>query len=134
MTHFDFRFDWPHRVASAPFGVIPATTGIDITTGSDGGAAGGALRVRFGLWVIETPLANIESTCVTGPYHWIKTAGPARLSMVDRGLTFATNSQRGVCLLFREPIRGLDPGGRILHPGLTVTPADIDGFRAACTS
>lgn len=129
MTHFDFRFDWAHRVASAPFGVIPSTTGIDITSGGDGGTT---LRVRFGPWVVETPLANIESTCVTGPYHWIKTAGPARLSMVDRGLTFATNGQRGVCLLFHEPIRGLDPRGRIQHPGLTVTPADVEGFRTAC--
>ena len=37
-----------------------------------------------------------------------KTAGP-RLAITDRGLTFATNGERGVRIDFRTPVPGLDP-------------------------
>jgi len=36
-----------------------------------------------------------------------------------------------VCICFREPVTGLDPTGRLRHPGLTVTVADVDGLVAA---
>jgi hypothetical protein len=58
------------------------------------------------------------------------TIGPAHLSFTDRGLTMATNGDRGVCIRFREPVAGIEPTGRIRHPGLTVTVADCDGLLA----
>ena len=63
---------------------------------------------------------------MTGPYRFAKTAGPARLAITDRGLTFATNGERGVRVSFTTPVRGLDPLGMIRHPELTVTVADVD--------
>ena len=86
------------------------------------------LRARFGPWRVTTPLANISSVAVTGPYAFLKTAGPARLAITDRGLTFATNGERGVLISFRAPVRGLDPLGVLRHPELTVTVADVDGL------
>ncbi len=65
----------------------------------------------------------------SGDYAWLKTAGPPHLSFADRGVTFATNGRRGVCLAFREPVRVLDPTGRLRHPGATLTLADPDRFR-----
>jgi hypothetical protein len=65
---------------------------------------------------------------VTGPYAFWKTAGPARLAITDRGLTFATNGERGALILFGTPVRGLDPLGILRHPELTVTVADVDGL------
>ena len=65
---------------------------------------------------------------VTGPYAFLKTAGPARLAITDRGLTFATNGDRGVLISFHSAVRGLDPLGILRHPELTVTVADIDGL------
>jgi hypothetical protein len=56
----------------------------------------------------------------------LKTTGPARLAITDRGLTFATNADRGVLISFRNPVRGLDPLGILRHPELTVTLAGVD--------
>jgi hypothetical protein len=82
-----------------------------------------ALDVRFGPWRVSTPLANVA---VTGPYAFWKTAGPARLAITDRGLTFASNGDRGVLISLHTPVRGLDPLGVLRHPELTVTVADVD--------
>lgn len=71
---------------------------------------------------------NISAIAVTGPYAFLKTAGPARLAITDRGLTFATNGNRGVLISFHSPVRGLDPLGVLRHPELTVTVAKIDGL------
>src|SRR3954464_11902514 len=101
---------------------MPATTSVTV--------ADGALSVRFGLWRLRTPLANIAGTEVSGPYSFVKTAGPAHLSFTDRGVTFATNGERGLCIRFHEPVRALDPTGRLLHPGATVTVEDVDGLAA----
>ena len=86
------------------------------------------LEARFGLWRVSTPLANISDVAITGPYAFWKTAGPARLAITDRGLTFATNGDLGVLISFRTPVRGLDPLGVLRHPELTVTVADVEGL------
>ena len=59
------------------------------------------LAVQFGPWRLSTPLANITDAAVMGPYAFWKTAGPARLAITDRGLTFATNGKSGVLISFR---------------------------------
>jgi hypothetical protein len=66
-----------------------------------------------------------------GPYGLVKTAGPAHLSFADRGLTFASNGDRGVCIRFREPVPGISPTRQPLHPALTVTVADVEGLHRA---
>lgn len=86
------------------------------------------LEVKFGPWRVRTPLTNVVGTETTGPYQWFKVIGPAHLSFADRGLTFATNGERGVCICFAEPVRGMDPMGALRHPGLTVTVADVEGL------
>src|SRR3712207_1650563 len=58
---------------------------------------------------------------LTGPYSFAKVAGPAHLSFADRGVTFATTTERGVCFTLREPVPGIAPFGRLPHPGVTVT-------------
>ena len=82
------------------------------------------LRVRFGLWSLRTPRANVADTQETGGFAFVKTAGPAHLSLTDRGVTFATNGDRAVCVAFHEPVPGIEPTGRLLHPGATMTVAD----------
>jgi hypothetical protein len=117
---FAFRFTPAYRRPARLFGITSATAWVDV--GAD------TLRARFGRWRVTTPLANISSVAVTGPYAFLKTAGPARLAITDRGLTFATNGTRGVLISFHSPVRGLDPLGILRHPELTVTVADIDGL------
>ena len=123
---FTFRFTTAYRVLALPFGVTPATAAVEVDDET--------FHARFGPWRVRTPLTNVASAQVTGPYSLPKTVGPAHLSVKDRGLTFATNPDRGVCVLFREPVRGLDPTGRLRHPGLTVTVADVEELLAVLTA
>jgi hypothetical protein len=121
--HFAFHFTPMYRLSGLAFGITEHTSGITVTADE--------LRVRFGLWRVSTPLSNISLLRITGPYAYLKTAGPARLGLTDRGLTFATNSERGVCLAFHTPIVGIEPTGLLRHPNLTLTPADCVGLMAA---
>jgi hypothetical protein len=93
-------------------GVRPATSRIVVDAQS--------LDVRFGPWRVRTPLANIAGAEQSGPLSPVRALG-VRLSLADRGLTFGSDSLGGVCIRFREPVRGIDPLGLIRHPGLTVT-------------
>lgn len=78
------------------------------------------LDVTFGPWRVRTPLDNIASAEVGGPYSAWKVIG-ARLSLADRGLTFGTTTRAGVCIRFHRPVPGIEPTGMLRHPGLTVT-------------
>ncbi|MEJ7832978.1 MAG: hypothetical protein WKF79_08700 [Nocardioides sp.] len=123
MTRYDFAFAPAYRPPALFFGVTRRTAWVEL--------ADGELRVRFGPWSLRTPMANVVDTTATGPYGFLLTAGPAHLSFADRGVTFATNGRRGLCLTFAEPVRTLDPTGRLRHPGATVTVADVDGLMRA---
>ncbi len=116
---FDFRFADSYRTAARLFGITPAHTGVSV--GED------ALVARYGRWKATVPLTNIKAVDVTGPYWFIKTAGPPRLGITDRGLTFASNGDRGVLITFNEPIRVI-PG--LHHPELTVTVAEPEELAA----
>ena len=83
------------------------------------------LEVHYGPWTVRTTLDNVAGAELTGPYSAWRAIGP-RVSMADRGLTFGTNAARGVCIRFHEPVAGIEPAGRIRHPGLTLTLADPD--------
>lgn len=123
---FPFRFTTPYRLAGLPFGVTPATAMVQVRDGE--------LAIRFGLWRVRTGLANVTSTAVTGPFGFFKTAGPAHLSLADRGLTMATNGARGLCITFHEPVPGIEPTGTLRHPAVTVTVADCQALAAALTA
>jgi hypothetical protein len=119
---FAFKFDRLHRALGFAFGVTPLTTYVDVDP------AAGRFVARFGAWRVETTLTNIADASRSGGYFPLKTIGPARLSLADRGLTFATNDAEGVCISFRHPVRGIDPAGVVRHPALTVTVDDSDGL------
>jgi hypothetical protein len=113
VTEFEFRFADAYRLPALLFGVTPATTGVVVDDGE--------LRIRFGPWSVRTTVDNVAGSEVTGPYGFVKTVGPAHLSFADRGLTLATNGDQGLCIRFVEPVAGIDPWGRLRHPGVTVT-------------
>jgi hypothetical protein len=122
MVTFPFRFVMAYRLVGLVFGVTPRSAYVEV--GDD------TLVARFGPWVLRTPVANVAGTEVTGPYRTTTTIGPAHLSLADRGLTFATNPDAGLCVRFSEPVAGIDPLGRVRHPALTVTVADPAGLAA----
>jgi hypothetical protein len=117
-----FAFDWDlaYRAAGLPFGVTPRTAYAEVTVAE--------LHVRFGLWSLRTPRANVVGAEETGGYAFLKTAGPPHLSFSDRGVSFATNGRSGVCLRFDRPVPAIDPTRRLVHPGATLTLTDPAGF------
>jgi hypothetical protein len=122
-TRFSFRFDPTYRRLGRPFGITPERAWVEL--GDE------QLEARYGPWRVRTARRNVASARATGPYALLKTAGPARLAITDRGLTFASNGERGVCISFRAPVAGIDPFGLIRHPELTVTVDDVDGLLEA---
>jgi hypothetical protein len=122
---FPFLFDPTYRRCARLFGVTPERAWVEL--GEE------ELDVRYGPWRVRTPVRNIAGAEVTGPYAFLKTAGPARLAITDRGLTFASNGDRGACLSFRSPVAGIDRRGLIRHPELTVTVLDVDGLVESLT-
>ncbi len=113
---FSSLYRWPARLV----GVHDGSASVDIDDTH--------LDARFGPWRVRTTIANVAGVGLSGPYAVPQTIGPAHVSLADRGLTFATNADAGVCLTFREPVRGLDPLGLVRHPGLTLTVADPEAL------
>lgn len=122
VERFAFSFAPTYRRPARFFGIRPSTAWVEVSDKR--------LDARFGRWRVSTPLQNITDVAITGPYAFLKTAGPARLAITDRGLTFATNGDRGVLLTFATTVRGLDPLGLLRHPELTVTVADPERLAA----
>ena len=116
MREFDFSFEGRYRLPGMVFGIRPATARVVVTDDE--------LLVRFGPWRLRTPLANVAGTQVTTGYSLVRTAGPAHLSLADRGVTFATNSRQGLCVSFVQPVHGIEPTGMLRHPAATVTVED----------
>jgi len=117
-----FAFDWAYRLPGLFFGVTPATSRVEVGAGE--------LRVRYGPWRLRTPLDNVAGCQVTDGYSWLKTAGPARLSLADRGVSFVTCHGPGLCVTFNESVAAIDWVGRIRHPAATMTVEDPERLRA----
>jgi len=120
-TRFEFAFAAAYRLPALAFGVRPASAFVTVT--------GEELRVHFGLWRLVTALDNIAGTEVTGDFAWLKTAGPPHLSFADRGVTFATNGDRALCVQFVRPVSAIDPTGILKHPAATLTVAEPEALR-----
>lgn len=120
---FPFDFDLRYRLAGRAFGIGPGSAGVVL--------ADGVLTARLGPWYVTTPVTNVATAEVTGPYSLVKTVGPPHLSLRDGGLTFATNGRAGTCMKFMRPVSGIEPLGIIRHRGLTVTVADPEGLAEA---
>jgi hypothetical protein len=100
------------------FRVTPETAYVDL---------GEELEARFGFGLLRTPVANIVSWRIEGPWLWITAIG-IRMSIRHRTLTFGGTPRGGVRMDFREPVRTL----RLLRvPALYVTVEDLEGLAAA---
>lgn len=87
---------------------------------------GDELDARFGLARVRTPVSNIGSWRIEGPWLWITAIG-VRMSIRHRDLTFAGTPRGGVRTDFREPVRAFG----LSVPALYVTVEDLEGFAAA---
>ena len=145
---FPFRFAAAYRPPALLLGITPRTAYVELTESElpekelpgkelpekelpEKELPGKELLVRFGLWRLRTEAANIAGVERSGGFAYLKTAGPPHLSFADHGVTFATNGDDAVCVRFHEPVRLLDPTGRITHPGATLTVAEPQAFEDA---
>jgi hypothetical protein len=86
----------------------------------------GELDARFGFSRIRTPLSNIASWRIEGPWLWV-TAIALRTSLRHRDVTFGGSPHGGVRVDFRDPVRF----GFFHAPALYVTVDDLEGLAAA---
>lgn len=84
------------------------------------------LDAHFGRFRLRTPLTNIVSWRIEGPWLWVTAIG-VRLSIRHRDVTFGGSPRGGVRVDFRDPV----PLGLIRVPALYVTVEDLDGLAAA---
>jgi hypothetical protein len=84
------------------------------------------LTAKFGWATATTPVANIASWRIEGPWRWITAIG-IRRSLRHADLTFGGSPHGGVRLDFREPITVV----RLPTPALYLTVDDLDRLAAA---
>ncbi len=131
-TRYDFAFATSYRLPALALGITPWTAWVEVD--EPGSTPTPEVRVRFGAWRLRTPVRNITAVHRSGGFAYLKTAGPPHLSFTDKGVTFATNGDAAVCFELATPVKGIDPTGRIVHPGVTLTVADPDALAAELTA
>jgi hypothetical protein len=86
------RRSWPVLMF---FGVRPDNAWVDLD---------GDLDVRFGWYHFRTPVANVASWRIEGPWLWITAIG-VRMSIRHGDVTFGGSPHGGVRVDFRERVR-----------------------------
>ena len=84
------------------------------------------MEARFGSMRATTPVSNIASWRIEGPWRWITAIG-VRRSVRHGDVTFAGTPRGGVRLDFIQPVRI----ARFNAPALYVTVEDLEGLAAA---
>jgi hypothetical protein len=102
------------------FRVRPESAYVDI---------GEELDARFGFGHLRTPLGNVASWRIEGPWLWITAIG-IRRSVRHGDFTFGGTHRGGVRLDFRERVQAM--GFRV--PALYVTVEDPEAFTAVLTA
>ncbi len=120
MQTWPFAFAPKYQPALALLGIRPDNS--MVTTSDEG------FEARFGHLSVKTPWSNVKGTQITRNYTAIKAIGP-RGSFKDRGATFGSNLDAGLCVCFHKGVTAL-AGPLVKHPGLTVTVADVEGLQA----
>jgi hypothetical protein len=114
--HFPIRVGRRSRPFLRLFGVRDAIAFVDVDDTFD---------ARFGRLHVRTPLANVSSWRIEGPWLWITAIG-VRVSIRHRDVTFGGSPRGGVRVDFRDPVRL----GPLRVPALYVTVEDLDGLAA----
>ena len=86
---------------------------------------GDDIEVRFGRFRIRTPLANLASWRIEGPFRWITAIG-IRRSIRHGDVSFAGSPHGGVRIDFRQRVRW----GPFKVPAIYVGADDLDGLAA----
>jgi hypothetical protein len=107
------RRSWPVLTF---FGVRPDNAWVDLD---------GDLDVRFGWYRFRTPMANVASWRIEGPWKWVTAIG-VRRSIRHADVTFGGSPHGGVRIDFRAPVRW----GILRVPAIYVPADDLVGLAA----
>lgn len=88
----------------------------------------GWMLARFGFASMRTPVGNIVSWRIEGPFHWLATIG-VRRSVRHGDVTFGGSPYGGVRMDFRERVRW----NIFRVPALYVTVDDLAGLASELT-
>lgn len=88
----------------------------------------GDLEAHFGFFHVRTPVTNISSWRIEGPWPWLTAIG-VRRSVRHGDVTFGGSHRGGVRIDFSQRV----PLGPLRVPALYVTVEDLEGFGAALT-
>lgn len=116
-VRYPIRIDRRHRWMLMPWGLRDGTAEVRLE--------GGEMLARFGRATMHTPLSNIVSWEISGPYRWFMALG-VRRSVRHGDVTFGGSPHGGVRMDFREPVRW----SIFRVPALYVTVDDLEGFAA----
>ena len=132
VVRFPFRIDQRYApILRVIFGVKQENAYVELTDAAEEGAdaSSGTFFARYGRFHAETPIANIVSWRIEGPWRAITALG-VRMSVRYRDLTFGGTARGGVRLDFRERVKV-----SVMHPpALYVTVDDLEGLAAALTA
>ncbi len=118
-VRFPIRIGRKSRLLLRLFGVKGGDAWVDLD---------GDFDARFGAYRLRTPLANVASWRIEGPWLWLTAIG-VRMSLRHRDLTFGGSPHGGVRVNFRERV----PYGPLRIPALYVTVDDLEGLARALT-
>jgi hypothetical protein len=116
-ARFPIRLGARSRPLLRLFGATPANSYVDLD---------GELDAHFGFFRVRTPISNLASWRIEGPWLWITAIG-VRMNIRHRDLTFGGNQRGGVRIDFKEGVRV----GPIRIPALYVTVGDLEGLGRA---
>ncbi len=120
-VRYPIRIDRRHRWLLLPWGVRDATAEVRLE--------GGQMIARFGRATMQTPISNILSWEISGPYRWFTALG-VRRSVRHGDFTFGGSAHGGVRMDFRERVRW----SVFRVPALYVTVDDLEAFAAELSS
>ena len=117
---FPIRIGRRSRSVVRLWSATPATSYAELDDGP-----GAALTVRFGRFRFQTPIDNLASWRIEGPFLWITAIG-VRMSIRHRDVSFAGSPHGGVRIDFKERVRW----GPLRVPAIYVGADDLVGFAA----
>lgn len=118
-ARFPIRIGRRSRWVVRLFGATRATAYADV---------GDELDIRFGRFRFRTPISNLASYRIEGPFIWIKAIG-VRMSVRHRDVSFCGSAHGAVRIDLVEPVRW----GLIRVPAVWVGADDLDALAAELT-
>lgn len=101
----------------------PETSFVDLDDAPDG-----MLAIRFGRFRFHTPIENLASWRIEGPFIWVMAIG-VRRSVRHGDVSFAGSAHGGVRIDFKRPVKA----GIFRVPAIYAGVDDLDGLAAALT-